>query len=92
MLFPPYARCVRLIPAKMMREWKELLMLGLPLYEPGSGDSDPGPLSAPLDPVQRQKEELLNDQDYQEYTVSERWHLLCIFSLDISNRIRISGD
>ena len=76
----------------MMREWKELLLLGLPLYDPVPGDSDPGPLSAPLDPVERQKEELLNNQDYQEYTVSERWHPPCIGSFDMSNRIRISGD
>uniref|UniRef100_A0A8C4Z9L6 Calponin-homology (CH) domain-containing protein n=1 Tax=Gadus morhua TaxID=8049 RepID=A0A8C4Z9L6_GADMO len=61
----------KLIPVKMMREWKELLLLGLPLYDPVPGDSDPGPLSAPLDPVERQKEELLNNQDYQEYTNME---------------------
>ncbi|XP_056448848.1 sperm flagellar protein 2 isoform X1 [Gadus chalcogrammus] len=61
----------KLIPVKMMREWKELLLLGLPLYDPVPGDSEPGPLSAPLDPVERQKEELLNNQDYQEYTNME---------------------
>ncbi|XP_057687552.1 sperm flagellar protein 2 isoform X2 [Corythoichthys intestinalis] len=48
-----------LIPAKLMREWKELLLNGLPLYEQQR-------LTSP-DPVELQKQELLNMQDYEEY-------------------------
>ncbi|XP_054630494.1 sperm flagellar protein 2 isoform X2 [Dunckerocampus dactyliophorus] len=49
-----------LIPAKLMLEWKELLLNGLPLYE------QPRPTSP--DPVELQKQEILNNQDYDEYT------------------------
>uniref|UniRef100_A0A8C2X979 Calponin-homology (CH) domain-containing protein n=1 Tax=Cyclopterus lumpus TaxID=8103 RepID=A0A8C2X979_CYCLU len=57
-----------LIPEKPMREWKELLFSGLPLYEsvkcqqPGFG------FSAPLDPVELKKQEILKNQDYEDYT------------------------
>lgn len=52
-----------------MREWKELLFRGLPLYEPSKGQ--PGSeLSASADLVELQKQEILNNQDYDEYTVS----------------------
>ncbi|XP_068559691.1 sperm flagellar protein 2 isoform X2 [Cebidichthys violaceus] len=51
-----------LIPEKPMREWKELLFSGLPLYEPGFE------FSAPLDPVELKKQEILKNQDYDEYT------------------------
>ncbi|TMS17707.1 Sperm flagellar protein 2 [Larimichthys crocea] len=47
-----------LFPEKEMREWKELLFSGLPLYE----------FSTPLDPVELKKQEILNNQDYDEYT------------------------
>lgn len=53
-----------------MREWKELLFSGLPLYEPIK-DHQPGfGFREPLDPVELQKQEILNNQDYDEYTVS----------------------
>ncbi|XP_077377260.1 sperm flagellar protein 2 isoform X2 [Festucalex cinctus] len=48
-----------LIPAKLMREWKELLLNGLPLYDQQ--------LPTSPDPVELQKQELLNHQDYKEY-------------------------
>ncbi|KAK9523304.1 hypothetical protein VZT92_019705 [Zoarces viviparus] len=55
-----------LIPEKPMREWKELLFSGLPLYEP---IKQPGcESSAPLDPVELEKQEILKNQDYDEYT------------------------
>lgn len=55
-----------------MKEWKELLFNGLPLYEPISMEGQqPGfEFSAPLDPVEIKKQEILNNQDYDEYTVS----------------------
>lgn len=59
-----------LIPEKMTREWKELLLCGLPLYEPIKGHQPEFDLSTPLDPVELKKQEILNTQDYDEYTVS----------------------
>lgn len=55
-----------------MREWKELLFSGLPLYEPIKGQQPSIEFSTPLDPVEREKQEILNNQDYDEYTVSLR--------------------
>ncbi|KAM8886989.1 sperm flagellar protein 2 isoform 2-T2 [Spinachia spinachia] len=55
-----------LIPAKPMREWKELLYSGLPLYE-RIKCQEPG-FSAPPDPVELKKQEILRKQDYDEYT------------------------
>ncbi|XP_061755615.1 sperm flagellar protein 2 isoform X2 [Nerophis ophidion] len=49
------------IPAKLMLEWKELFLNGLPLYDQPARPTSP-------DPVELQKQELLNDQDYDEYT------------------------
>ncbi|XP_061881498.1 sperm flagellar protein 2 isoform X2 [Entelurus aequoreus] len=49
------------IPAKLMLEWKELLLNGLPLYDQPARPTSP-------DLVELQKQELLNDQDYDEYT------------------------
>lgn len=66
-----------LIPEKLMREWKDLLVRGLPLYEPIKGQQ-PGFCSTPLDPVELEKQEILNNQDYDEYTVSLR-HKCCVF-------------
>ncbi|CAK6950682.1 sperm flagellar protein 2 [Scomber scombrus] len=59
-----------LIPEKLMKEWKELLFHGLPLYEPINMEGQqPGfEFSAPLDPVEIKKQEILNNQDYDEYT------------------------
>lgn len=52
----------------MRSEWKAVLLHGLPLYDPGSGDS--GSVSTPPDLLELEKQELLNAQDVQEYTVS----------------------
>ncbi|XP_068422799.1 sperm flagellar protein 2 [Clinocottus analis] len=58
-----------LIPEKPMREWKELLFSGLPLYEPVKCQQPKSELSAPLlDPVELKKQEILKSQDYEEYT------------------------
>ncbi|XP_068167289.1 sperm flagellar protein 2 [Antennarius striatus] len=56
-----------LIPNKLMKEWMELLLKGLPLYEPSK--IQPGSdFSTPSDPVELKKQETLNNQDYDEYT------------------------
>jgi len=60
-----------------MREWKELLFSGLPLYESVKGQQPSG--SAPLDPVELQKQETLKNQHYEEYTVSFK-HECRVFS------------
>ncbi|XP_067469766.1 sperm flagellar protein 2 [Thunnus thynnus] len=59
-----------LIPEKLMKEWKELLFNGMPLYQPISMEGQqPGfEFSSPPDPVEIKKQEILNDQDYDEYT------------------------
>ncbi|KAM4615776.1 sperm flagellar protein 2 [Polymixia lowei] len=59
-----------LIPVKLMMDWKELLFGGLPLYEPEATKSQqPGSEPpAPPDPVELEKQEILNNQDYDEYT------------------------
>ncbi|XP_041793355.1 sperm flagellar protein 2 [Chelmon rostratus] len=57
-----------LIPEKLMREWKELLFSGLPLYEPIKGQQPGFEFSTPLDPVELKKQEILKNQDYDEYT------------------------
>ncbi|XP_026198060.1 sperm flagellar protein 2 isoform X2 [Anabas testudineus] len=63
-----YRLLTGLIPGKQMREWKELLFSGLPLYEPIKGQQPSIEFSTPLDPVEREKQEILNNQDYDEYT------------------------
>ncbi|KAM9391454.1 sperm flagellar protein 2 [Pholidichthys leucotaenia] len=55
-----------LIPQKLMREWKELLFTGLPLYDPIKGHRPE--FEASLDSGELKKQELLNNQDYDEYT------------------------
>nr|XP_020449410.1 sperm flagellar protein 2 isoform X3 [Monopterus albus] len=57
-----------LIPEKLMKEWKELLFRGLPLYEPVKGQQPGFEFSTPLDPVDLKKQEILNNQDYDEYS------------------------
>ncbi|XP_047447373.1 sperm flagellar protein 2 [Mugil cephalus] len=57
-----------LIPEKMTREWKELLLCGLPLYEPIKGHQPEFDLATPLDPVELKKQEILDTQDYDEYS------------------------
>uniref|UniRef100_A0A3Q4BDX0 Calponin-homology (CH) domain-containing protein n=1 Tax=Mola mola TaxID=94237 RepID=A0A3Q4BDX0_MOLML len=56
------------IPEKQMREWKELLLHGLPLYEPSKSQQPGSELSEPLDPIELKKQEILNNRDYDEYT------------------------
>lgn len=53
-----------------MREWKELLLNGQPLYESTEGRQPGFEFSTPVDPVELKKHEILNNQDYDEYTVS----------------------
>ncbi|XP_068594487.1 sperm flagellar protein 2 [Brachionichthys hirsutus] len=55
-----------LIPGKLMREWKELLFKGLPLYEP-STIQPRSDFSTTTDPVELEKQEILNNQDFDEY-------------------------
>ncbi|KAF3851301.1 hypothetical protein F7725_013073 [Dissostichus mawsoni] len=57
------------IPEKSMREWKELLFNGLPLYEPINCQQPEIEFTPPLDPVELEKQEILNNQDYDEYTI-----------------------
>uniref|UniRef100_A0A3Q3FE34 Sperm flagellar 2 n=1 Tax=Labrus bergylta TaxID=56723 RepID=A0A3Q3FE34_9LABR len=57
-----------LIPEKAMREWKELLLSGLPLYESIKGQQPGFEFSTPLDPVELKKQETLNNQDCDDYT------------------------
>lgn len=70
--FPSFASAVMSsqIPEKQMREWKELLLHGLPLYEPSKSQQPGSELSEPLDPIELKKQEILNNRDYDEYTVS----------------------
>ncbi|KAK5870948.1 hypothetical protein PBY51_003853 [Eleginops maclovinus] len=56
------------IPEKSMREWKELLFNGLPLYEPINSQQPEFEFTPPLDPVELEKHAILNNQDYDEYT------------------------
>ncbi|KAL2091758.1 hypothetical protein ACEWY4_011556 [Coilia grayii] len=63
----------KLIPAKVMREWKELFFSGKPLYEQACVDPLPAK-PTPQQLLELQKEELLNDQDYDEYvSMSGEW-------------------
>ncbi|XP_048100360.1 sperm flagellar protein 2 isoform X3 [Alosa alosa] len=55
-----------LIPAKMMREWKELFFSGKPLYEQACVDPAPAE-PTPEQLIELEKEALLNRQDYDEY-------------------------
>ncbi|XP_043925933.1 sperm flagellar protein 2 [Protopterus annectens] len=63
-----------LIPAKLMREWKELYFNGKPLYEQAS--IDPLPSNPTPDQVlELEKLHLLDEQDYEEYqTMTGEWH------------------
>lgn len=77
-----FAVICSLIPEKLIREWKELLFRGLPLYEPVNGQQPGCEFSSPLNPVELKKQEILNNQDYDEYTVSLK-HECSRFSSDI---------
>ncbi|XP_069819162.1 sperm flagellar protein 2 isoform X2 [Dendropsophus ebraccatus] len=63
----------RLIPGKLMREWKEIFFTGLPLYGEASIDllsSDPTPEQR----AEMEKESLLDEKDYEEYkTMTGEW-------------------
>ncbi|RXM91417.1 Sperm flagellar protein 2 [Acipenser ruthenus] len=57
-----------LLPAKLMREWKELFYNGKPLYEKASVDpipSEPNPEQL----LELEKLQILDDQDYEEFQV-----------------------
>ncbi|XP_055017922.1 sperm flagellar protein 2 [Boleophthalmus pectinirostris] len=51
------------VPGKQIKEWKEVLFSGLPLYEP----SNVGESSDNTDPVELKKHNILNNLDYDEY-------------------------
>ncbi|XP_047197228.1 sperm flagellar protein 2 [Hippoglossus stenolepis] len=57
-----------LVPEKLIREWKELLFSGLPLYVSNTGQMPGFEFSPSLDPVELERQEILNNQDYDEYT------------------------
>ncbi|XP_061594948.1 sperm flagellar protein 2 [Cololabis saira] len=71
---PPDSSCPtgspskRQIPGKMMRYWKELLFIGLPLYEPTKTHEESSKSSPSQDPTELKKQEILNNLDYEEYT------------------------
>ncbi|KAG7481571.1 hypothetical protein MATL_G00067490 [Megalops atlanticus] len=56
-----------LIPAKLMREWKELLFSGKPLYEGAVVEPVPAD-PTPEQLIEMEKLEILNNQDYDEYS------------------------
>lgn len=60
------------IPQKQMREWKELLLHGLPFYESTDEQQQQPEQEQELssDLVELAKQDILNNQDYDEYTVS----------------------
>ncbi|XP_061586232.1 sperm flagellar protein 2-like [Cololabis saira] len=57
-----------LIPGKTMRDWKELLFKGLSLYEPTKTHEESSKSFTSQDPTELQKQEMLNNLDYDEYT------------------------
>ncbi|XP_077137805.1 sperm flagellar protein 2 [Ranitomeya variabilis] len=58
----------RLIPRKLMREWKEIFFSGFPLYQEASIDP------TPEQRVELEKEGLLDEKDYEEYkTMTGEW-------------------
>uniref|UniRef100_A0A3B3ZGQ2 Calponin-homology (CH) domain-containing protein n=1 Tax=Periophthalmus magnuspinnatus TaxID=409849 RepID=A0A3B3ZGQ2_9GOBI len=54
-----------IIPEKQMKEWKEFLLCGLPLYETVHEEED----NMQLNPVELLKQDELNKLDYEEYEV-----------------------
>ncbi|KAM6965443.1 sperm flagellar protein 2 [Aplochiton taeniatus] len=57
-----------LIPGRLMKEWKELLFNGMPLYEPGVDSQQPGfQVGRQLTLEEQDRLEILNNQDYEEY-------------------------
>ncbi|XP_075444209.1 sperm flagellar protein 2 isoform X2 [Ascaphus truei] len=62
-----------LIPIKLMREWKDLLFSGYPLYEEASIDPLPSE-PTPQQLTELEKQDLLDDNDYEEYkTMAGEW-------------------
>ncbi|KAM4707183.1 sperm flagellar protein 2 [Discoglossus pictus] len=63
----------RLIPVKLMREWKELFFTGYPLY--GEAPVDPLPSEpTPEQILEMEKQVLIDEQDYEEYkTMTGEW-------------------
>ncbi|MGH0150273.1 UNVERIFIED_CONTAM: hypothetical protein FKN15_055511 [Acipenser sinensis] len=63
-----------LLPAKLMREWKELFYNGKPLYEKASVDpipSEPNPEQL----LELEKLQILDEQDYEEFQLTTRAQL-----------------
>ncbi|XP_078413355.1 sperm flagellar protein 2 [Cetorhinus maximus] len=57
---------LNLIPEKIMREWKEMFFLELPLYEQEVTEPQPSEASS-KDTVELAKQGMLNAQDYEDY-------------------------
>lgn len=56
----------KVAPEKQRAEWRELVLKGLPLYQ--SSESDPEICTDSIDHTETQKQHLLNNMDYDEYT------------------------
>ena len=77
----------------MMRDWKELLLKGLPLYEPTKSHRTKFQSSTSQDPTELKKQEILNNLDYDEYAVSLKHeyihfalkNLFILFSIETQN-------
>lgn len=59
----------RLVPAKLYREWKDLFLCGLPLYEVEEAELSPEELEKERE-IAAEKERLLDEGDFMEYKVS----------------------
>ncbi|XP_075324953.1 sperm flagellar protein 2-like [Odontesthes bonariensis] len=57
-----------LVPGNLIREWKEWLLGGLPLYEPTKSHQPELEFSSSLDPTELKKQEILNNLGYDQYT------------------------
>ena len=57
----------RLLPPKLMRDWKELFVHGLPIYDVGS--AEPTDEVTPEDVLEHDRQQLLNEADFTEYRV-----------------------
>ncbi|XP_053555644.1 sperm flagellar protein 2 [Bombina bombina] len=63
----------RLIPKKLMNEWKELFFSGYPLYEKTSVNTL-GSKPTPEELIEVEKQVLLDEKDYEEYkTMTGEW-------------------
>lgn len=68
------------IPEKQMREWKELLLHGLPFYESTDEQQQQPEQELSSDLVELAKQDILNNQDYDEYTVSSARMLVSLLA------------